>query len=173
MESKFPRFTLPKEIKAKAEAMYWFPFLKHDIFTRQCKVGKDIEERVYYTYRRLAKSNPLVSIDELQLETELPMKAVISAIQQLNSRDICLLQIVPTKLTEFVIGGEYDFNEIKKLVEEIAGRSQYFGFEEFGVMRNILQFLKKKGVDIDNVPEYSVFEELGIDIDDDLSDIDL
>ncbi|MEO2069625.1 MAG: hypothetical protein ABGX27_09000 [Desulfurobacteriaceae bacterium] len=172
MKQKFPRFKVPKEILAKAEAMYWFPFLKHDIFTRHYKVTKEIEEMVYFTYRKLSRNNPLVSIDELQVETQLPLKVVISAIQQLNSRDICLLKIVPTKLTEFVIGGEYDYNEIKELVEKIAGKSQYYGFEEFGIMTKILQFLKGKGVDIDNVPEYPDQEEFGI-TEDDLKNIDI
>jgi len=103
----------------------WFPTLKHDIFTPHYKVESWIVKEVYETFRRLEKRLGLVSIDELSIETGLPTKVVISAIQELCDSPLSPVKVVITESTEFIAGSEVEEHEILKRVIEVTGSPTY------------------------------------------------
>jgi len=103
----------------------WFPTLKHDIFTPHYKVESWIVKEVYETFRRLEKKLGLVSIDELSIETRLPAKVVISAIQALCDSPLSPVKVIITEITEFIVGSEVDDHEILNLVIEITDSPFY------------------------------------------------
>jgi len=103
----------------------WFPTLKHDIFTPHYEVEPWVVKEVYETFRRLEKKLRLVSIDELSIETKLPTKVVISAIQKLCDSQLSPVKIVLTETTEFIVGSEVDEKEILNKVIEITGSTFY------------------------------------------------
>jgi len=134
----------------------WFPTLKHDIFTPHYKVEPWVVKEVYETFRRLEKKLGLVSIDELSIETGLPTKVVISAIQELCDSPLSPIKIILTETTEFIAGSEVNEKEILNRVIEITSSPFY------QVILNPLVYTRKllQRTDPPNWEEYPENEEI-------------
>jgi len=158
-------FRVDKKTLLRARVKKEFPFLKYDWFTRHYRVPPEITREVYLTFRRLSQAVQLVSIDELVVETELPTKVVISAIQQLCDSELSPVVIISTPLTEFIAGAELLELDISRLVKRVANTTKY------AVIENPLEVIRRHGIDVENAPLYSSVEELLGD--DDFSNIEL
>jgi len=159
-------FRVDKKTLLRARVKKEFPFLKHDWFTRHYRVPPEITREVYLTFRRLSGAVQLVSIDELVVETGLPTKVIISAVQQLCDSELAPVVVISTPLTEFVAGAELlELGNVEKLVKRVANTTKYV------VIENPLEIIREHGIDVENAPLYSPVEELLGN--DDFSDIEL
>jgi hypothetical protein len=142
-----------RETVLKAKVQKDIPFAKYDWFTKHYKVPVGVKREVYQAFRRLSQKTGLVSIDELAVELNYPIKAVISAVQEIADTELAPVAIVFTPLTEFVVGREL-LSEVPKLVKETVGSSR------FVVVENPLRVMRAYGIDTDKAPEFNPFEEL-------------
>ena len=131
----------------------WFPTLKHDIFTPHYKVEPWIVKEVYETFRRLEKRLGLVSIDELSIETGLPTKVVISAIQELCDSPLSPVKVVITESTEFIAGSEVEEHEILKRVIEITSSPTH------EIVLNPLLYTRKLLPELSPPPQWEEYPE--------------
>jgi len=138
-----------------------YPQLKHDWYVRHYKMPSHLVRRVYLKFRELSKKVELVSIDELAIELELPVKAVISAVQDIYETELSPVIVISTSLTEYIAGAELleDPSRLNRLVEK-ATQSSYYR-----VLQSPLKLMKYYGVDVDGAPTYNELEDLIEDID--------
>lgn len=157
------RIRLDNKFLLQAFVKTQYPHLKHDWFTRHYRVSSNLKRDVYLTFRRLSRKTGLVGVDELALELDIPVKAVISALQDIYDSELSPIVVVSTYLTEYVAGAELSSRELDKLVEELTGSKYWLPLE------NPLRLMRSYKIDISKAPYY---DDLEID-DGDIESIDL
>lgn len=107
----------------KKRLRQWFPTLKYNIFVPTFEVKEETLRKLHRTFRRLNRAIPLISIDELAFETNLPPQVVISGMQSLSETKLELVKFVITEMGEFIAPGEMDEVEITEEVRKFTGSS--------------------------------------------------
>jgi len=160
-------YKVDNETLLRATIMRLIPFAKHDWFKKHYKVPANVKREIYRTFRKLSRKTGLVSVDELALETDYPVKVVISAIQEIADSELAPVAVVFSPLTEFVVGAE-EIDRAAELVKRITGDTKYV------IVQNPLALMRKFNINTE-AKEYSLIEELvgDADFEEEIKRIDL
>ncbi|SMP09046.1 hypothetical protein SAMN06265339_0687 [Desulfurobacterium pacificum] len=103
---------------------------RYDWRTKRWEAPTWLVRHVYQTFRSLARYNDAVSVEELAAETNLPIEAVIAAVQKLCHSEVAPVTIVTTPLTDFIVGREtVGTYRLQRAIRKVAGNVP-FGYIE-------------------------------------------